>query len=186
MKFKNNYYIMRHGEARSNVRQIISSWPEKFYNPLTAKGKKAVEQSAEKIKEKNIDLIFCSPVLRTKQTAEIVGNIIDIKPVMAIDLMEQDVGVFNGKPFATLKSFFGAKEHKRFNKRPENGETYVEIQERMVNFLKKTDENFKRKNILIVSHELPLVLLDCAVKEIKNEEFYVRREKIEKAEFRKL
>ena len=82
MKLKNKYYIMRHGQALSNVRALCSSWPEKFHNPLTKIGREAVKASAEKLKKSGrcVDLIFASPLLRAKQTALIVGKIFKVKP----------------------------------------------------------------------------------------------------------
>jgi len=52
--------------------------------------------------------------------------------------------------------------------------------------LKSIDKKYNRKNILIVSHQLPILLLDCAVKKIPNKNFYLEREKINIAELRKL
>ena len=63
MKLRNKYYIMRHGQAISNVKALCSSWPETFYNPLTKTGRETVEESAWKLMGKNIDLIFASPLL---------------------------------------------------------------------------------------------------------------------------
>ena len=74
----------------------------------------------------------------------------------------------------------------RFKLRPPKGETYIEIEKRMLKFLKSTDKKYKNKTILIVSHELPLLFLDCAVKGIKNSDFYVSRKKISTAEEREL
>jgi isoleucyl-tRNA synthetase len=85
-----------------------------------------------------------------------------------------------------LSKFFGEKNLKRFTLRPKTGETYIEIKNRMASCLKDIDKNYKNKNILIVSHELPLLLLDCAVKGISNKGFYLEREKINIAELRKL
>ena len=75
---------------------------------------------------------------------------------------------------------------RRFKIKPKNGESYVEIEKRMVNFLRKIDKKYKGKIILFVSHELPLLLLDCAVKGILNKDFYNKREKINTAEITKL
>ena len=74
MKLKNKYYVLRHGEAVSNVKSINSSWPEKFRNPITRKGREQVKKSLKKLKNKNIDIIFYSDLLRTKQTAEVAAK----------------------------------------------------------------------------------------------------------------
>ena len=80
MKLNNKYYLLRHGEALSNVKNICSSWPETFYNPLTKVGRETIKGIAEKLKNEKVDLIFYSPVLRTKQTADILGASLHIKP----------------------------------------------------------------------------------------------------------
>lgn len=182
----NKYYIMRHGQAVSNVKDIISCWPEKFNNPLTKIGRGQVKETIQKIKETKIDYIFASDILRTKQTAELVGKALKIKPKFDKRLRELNVGSFNGIAFEKLKDFYGEKGYRRFKLKPRNGETYIDIQKRMVSFLRDIDKKHKDKNILIVSHELPLILLDVAVKRIPNKNFYKKREKVNTAEFKDL
>ncbi len=149
---------MRHGQATSNVRAVCSCWPEKFKNPLTKLGKEMVKESAEKLRDKNIDLIFASPLLRTKQTAEIAGKLLKIKPKYDKRLKEIGFGIFNGESLEKMWKYFKT-ESERIRQRPPKGETYPEISERMMSFLKDTDKKYKNKNILIVSHEGPLFLL---------------------------
>ena len=186
MKLHNKYYIMRHGQAVSNVKNIVSCWPEKFKNPLTSLGREKVEESAKKIIGKNIDLIFSSDLLRTKQTAEIVGKFLGIKPIFDKRLREQNSGVFNGESFQNLKHFFGERGLRRFKIKPQKGETYIDIKKRMVNFLKSTDKKYRSKNILIVSHGKPIDLLEAAVRGISNKDFYNNRIYISVAEVQKL
>ena len=102
MKLKNKYYLLRHGEAVSNVKSIVSSWPEKFKNPLTGAGRKIVRQVAKKLKDKNIDLIFASDLLRTRQTAEIVGKALKLDLTFDARLREISFGALNGRPSEEL------------------------------------------------------------------------------------
>src|SRR3989344_2240901 len=168
MKLNNKYYILRHGEALSNVKDIVSSWPEKFNNHLTKKGREMIKESAQQLKNTcaeqglSINLIFTSPLLRTKQTAEIVGEALKIKPKIDKRLREVGFGKLSNGPIDTLWNFF-KNEEERIKKRPPKGETYVEILDRLINFLKDTDKKYKNKNILIISHEGPLVLLEGKV-----------------------
>jgi broad specificity phosphatase PhoE len=162
MKLKNKYYILRHGEALSNVRDIVSSWPEKFENHLTNKGKKTIKESAEKLKDKNINLIFSSDLLRTRQTAEIVGKKLKIKPKLDKRLREINFGVFSGGSIEKMWNYFKGEEE-RIKKAPAKGESYPKILKRMMSFLKDTDKKYKGKNILIISHEGPLFLLQGKV-----------------------
>ncbi len=80
MKLKNKYFLMRHGQALSNVKNLISCWPEAFYNGLTPKGRLEVEKAVKSLKNKNIDLIFSSDLLRTKQTAEMIAKELKLSP----------------------------------------------------------------------------------------------------------
>jgi len=194
MKLNNKYYILRHGEALSNVKDIVSSWPEKFNNHLTKKGREMIKESAQQLKNtcaeqgRSINLIFTSPLLRTKQTAEIVGEALKIKPKIDKRLREVGFGKLSNGPIDTLWNFF-KNEEERIKKRPPKGETYVEILDRLVNFLKDTDKKYKNKNILIISHEGPLVLLEGKVMGLSLKETikkFPSEKRIHKGEIREL
>jgi len=163
MKLNNKYYILRHGEAVSNIKQITSSWPEKFENPLTERGIEMIKESAEKLMDKNIDLIFSSDLLRTKQTAEIVSKALKIEPEFDKRLREVNFGIFNSKPITNLDIYFKKEEERIFRNMPK-GETYKKVLERIYDFLKDTDKKYKGRNILIISHECPLWILESKVR----------------------
>ncbi len=190
MKYNNNYYILRHGESLSNVKYIHSSWPEKFYFPLTDKGKKEVKVSAKILKSKKIDLIFSSDILRTKQTADIVSKELNLKIEYDKRLREVDVGIFNGKTVEEfMKSFPKEQKNERFKKKPEGGETHNNVRNRMNDFLKDKDKKYKGKNILIISHQLPLTLIESIAKNIPNLQvfkIFVESKMIKTGELRKI
>ncbi len=162
MKLHNHYYILRHGEALSNVNQVCSSWPETFENPLTEHGKEMATAAAKTLQDKNIDLIFASDVLRAKQTAEIVGKALGIQPTFDKRLREIGFGVLNGHPITDLDINF-SDETRRINHCMPEGETYMQVLKRAYDFLKETDKKYQGKNILIVSHEGPLWMLEAKV-----------------------
>jgi isoleucyl-tRNA synthetase len=57
----NEYFIMRHGEADSNVLNIVSSAPEKAEIKLTKKRRVPGTQGGESAQEEKLDLIISSP-----------------------------------------------------------------------------------------------------------------------------
>ncbi|MDO8590080.1 MAG: class I tRNA ligase family protein [bacterium] len=65
----NKYFVMRHGEAESNAKNVLDLVGDPD-NHLTDKGKK----EAEKINGTKFDLIFSSPFLRARETAEIIAK----------------------------------------------------------------------------------------------------------------
>ena len=187
-KYNNKYYILRHGESTANRKKIISCWPEIIPSPLTKKGRGQIKIAAKKLKNKKIDLIFSSDLLRTRQTAEIVGKELKIKSRYDKRLREYNVGIFNGKTIEEFKKFLPIGI-KRFKIKPPKGETYIDIRKRMYNFLKEADKKYSDKNILIISHQLPLTLLEGKIKGFSNKEIirkYSKAKKMKTGELRKL
>jgi len=182
---KNNYFLLRHGESFSNVRNIVSCFPEKLVFPLTEKGKKQIKKASKELKD--IDLFFSSDILRTVQTSEIIERKLEISPKYDKRLREYNVGELNGKSIEKLRNFFNSEEE-RFIKNPPGGETYLEISKRINDFLKELEENYSDKNILVVSHQLTLTFLESVIRGIKKEEIlkkYPSEKRIKKGEIRK-
>lgn len=162
MKLNNKYYILRHGEALSNVKNIVSSWPEKFRNPLTANGARQIKESANKIKNKNINLIFSSDLLRTKQTAEIIGKKLKLTPKFDKRLREVGFGSLNSRPAEEL--IYLSFEKERLTRSFKGSETYGSVLKRVYAFLKYLEKKYEGKNIFIISHQCPLWILENKVK----------------------
>lgn len=196
MKFKNKYFLMRHGQAISNVKRMCSCRPEKFKNPLTEFGQEMTRESAEKLKEKldeqgqTIDLIFCSPLQRTKETAQIAGKILNnnLKIKVDVRLREVGFGIFNGKNLQLMWKNF-EKEEDRIKGRPPRGESYEEILKRMMAAVKDIEKKYKDRNVMLISHEGPLFLLQGKFEGLSIEQTikkYTLEKRIHKAEIRKI
>jgi len=192
---KNTYYILRHGESKKNKLNIVSSWPEKKPMPLTKKGISDIKKVAKALKKEHIDLIFASDLLRTQQTAEIIGKEISIKPVFEKRIRENDMGVLNGKHIDELGKMYGKEgetplEHylRRFDNAVSKAETWKAVQKRLGDFVKEMEEKYEEKNILIVSHELPLTLFETIGKGFSRKEIVDFRmtNAIQTGEWRKL
>jgi len=191
----NTLYVLRHGESLRQKTHRMSSWPEKTRVPLTPNGRKDIEKLAKNLKKKRIDYIFSSDLLRTKQTAEILGKELTIKPVFDKRLREVDVGALNGKHIREIGRVWGKKgetnlEHylRRFEEPLPKGESWVDVRRRMVDFVREIEKRYKGKTVLLVSHELPISLLETALAGFSREETIACREKnrIEPGEMRVL
>jgi len=161
MKQRNTYTLMRHGEAESNVKNIISGVCADPHH-LTEKGKKQVLSTAKELKKgKAIDLIYASPFLRTHETAEIVAKTLGYdsqKIILDERLSEINSGVFDCGPIENYRAYFSSLEEK-FVKRPENGENLLDVRARVMTFLDEIDRKHEGKNILIVTHEYDIWML---------------------------
>jgi len=157
----NRYFILRHGEADSNVFGTVSSSPEKAEIDLTPRGLNQSRKAAAVLKQKKLDLIFSSPIRRTRETAEIVGAATGAPVAYDNRIIEFNVGKFNGRPEKEVLEFIVSQED-RFAAVPEGGESLNAIRARMMGFFRELDEKYKGKRILIVSHAEPLWLLEGA------------------------
>lgn len=162
-KAKNTYYVCRHGEAENNTKMVISS---KETNPhhLTENGKQQATEAGKWLSDKKIDLIISSQFLRTKETAEIIAKNIGLdksKIIFDSKLKELNAGVWDGKPFNDFVKSFSLNN--RFIETPEGGENYIDIKKRVGDAIYEYEKKYEGKNILIVSHDTPIFLLQSVV-----------------------
>jgi len=174
---KNKFLVVRHGEAESNVLGILSSNP-KVNHHLTEKGKEQAKDAVKNFGKEKIDIIYCSPFVRTRETAEIIAEQIGYpkeKIVFDERLHEIYVGVLDGKPDAEYQAFFESRDAK-FWKTPEGGENYTTVKNRMTDFLYDINSKNENKNILIVSHNTPIWLMFGGASGMTPEQLMAMRE----------
>ncbi len=175
-KSGNNYFVARHGEAKSNVRKIIDSGLDK-HNNLTEKGISEVRDSIEKLKNEKFDFIFCSPILRTKETALNISEILGFdKNQIIFDerLLEIQVGNLDGKNTEEYFKFIESVPD-YFSTVFPNGESRLDVHKRVGNFIYELEEKYSNKKILIISHGDPtralfLIAKGCIKEKIKEQE----------------
>jgi len=170
-KSSNTYTLMRHGIAENNTKNIISAKKENPHH-LTAEGEKEVERAGRTIRHKKIDYIYASPFLRTKETAYIIQKTLGLSSQQIIfdeRLSEINAGDFNLRHVNEYHTYFNSPQEK-FIKRPPNGESAVEVKKRVGDFLYDIDAKHNGKNILVITHEYPIWLLECVCNGYTDEE----------------
>ena len=168
-KLKNSYFVMRHGEAMTNMRAINSSSDAKTFG-LTLAGRAQIERSAAKLRKEKIDLIISSPLARTRESAEIIAKTLEKTPVtFDARLLEIDFGALEGKPISEYRDFFHSLRE-RFSQAPAGGETLNEVRQRMFEFFRDVERRHEGKTILIVGHGDPLWMLLTGALGLSNEE----------------
>ncbi len=173
----NNYYLMRHGYSLRNEKGIASSFPEKIPCPLTEEGRKQVLETSKELKKKNLDIIFSSDLQRTKETSEIVSKETGADLKFDERLREVDAGDFNGKTIKEIKDYFNKDNNDFFDQKTPEGESYRMVRKRMHSFFIDINEKYKDKNILIVSHRLPLLLMAFSTEGVSDDKFSEFEEK---------
>lgn len=152
-KSGNTYLFMRHGESEHNVKGILSS--DRAIGGLTEKGREQVRDTLKRFGPMP-ELIFSSPYLRTRETAEQIAEYFGIaKADIAYDerLVEFSFGAYEEKP---IREFVAWRLSHGYADRPGNGESYQDAKRRFGTFLYDLEANHANKRILVVTHGIGL------------------------------
>ncbi len=165
---KNTYYVMRHGQSIANTKSLLDTTGDPT-NHLTEDGKAGVRVTAEQLKKEGIDMIFVSPFLRTKETAEIVSEIIGCKEVhQDIRLREFEMGIYDGKTIGEFLQDYGIT-YLQLDTRIGGGETHRDMMNRTMQMIGDLESKYSGKKILVITHGGPGRML-IAGAELRTEE----------------
>ncbi len=159
-KSGNTYFVMRHGESLANVEDVMSTTAKTaMKHPLTEVGRAQAKAGAQTlVTAGGVDIIITSPLLRTKETAEIVADELGLARSAIITderFFEKSAGIFDGKPIAEYSMFFSGTSD-RFSLAPEGGETGEQVRHRVGAALYDLEKQYTNTRILIVSHKNPV------------------------------
>ena len=162
-------YFVRHGESEANILGEFSNRGTK--HGLTERGRSQVERLCQEIANVDFEALFCSPLLRAVQTAEIISDRLGLPYTVAPALTEYDTGVLEGTAAAegwqrydvVLRDWL---LYHRWESRIEGGESFTDIKNRFLPFIEDVIGRYGKKNgaVLLIGHGgtykcmLPLVL----------------------------
>jgi broad specificity phosphatase PhoE len=146
-------YLIRHGETTGDLENRFGG---DYDDQLTENGKKQAQKLAKQLQDKDIEIIFASPRIRAKETAEEVSKVLHIPIEIIEDLKERNnYGVLTSltKEEAKIKhpiDFAKIAKDKTYHDVTDS-ESYQQIKERVV----KVFNEILLKNhqvIAIISH----------------------------------
>lgn len=148
-----NWYFVRHGEIAANIRKIYAG---QSHERLTEKGRRQAREMAATLMNLGMDEIYCSPVARAVETAEIIGAILGKKPILAEAFRELALGPWEGKSETEVERDFPA-EWQIWNTRPaelvlEERETLRELLHRVLRGLELIQAQSGHRSVLVVTH----------------------------------
>ena len=158
-------YITRHGETKRNKEQRVLGRTD---DPLSEKGLAQAAELAEKMKDIEIDMIFVSPLSRARQTAQAVGDVKDLIPIVDERLIETNFGDFEGVDRWCEEYQNAKRDH--FKRYP-NGESYFDMAYRIYNFMFEIKDKYPDKKVLVVSHGGVCRIICNYFRDMENEEF---------------
>jgi isoleucyl-tRNA synthetase len=152
-KSGNRYFAMRHGfgQHMENGGSMHSLDHDSYH--LTEEGKNEVSKSAHMLHENKITKIFCSPLIRTKETARITAEHIGINPdqiIVDTRLREYDFGDLEGMSYSDFAKY--RDENLDAYDEKFGGSSLLETKKRFGEFLYEIESKYQNENILIVTH----------------------------------
>jgi probable phosphoglycerate mutase len=88
------FLFLRHGETEHNRLGLVAGASD---IPLNASGQAQARAAAQKLVLSGIDAIWCSPLLRARDTAACVAAALGLQPVFVPQLAERNWGELEGK-----------------------------------------------------------------------------------------
>lgn len=173
-----NFYIFRHGQSSYNVEGKIQGHTNN--SVLTDRGIDQAYATADRLKNKDVEIVISSPLRRAKQTGNIVSKVIQAPLQFDERFTEVNVGVAEGLHYTQAMEQFGDlykkwRSSKTFDEdiHFEEGETKRQVRQRVFSALEQYAQS-KYKNIAISGHGITLAetlhALDIDKDEVDNGE----------------
>lgn len=145
-----SFYFLRHGQTRWNVEGRFQGHTD---IPLNELGLAQARDAAKILARCPVDLIVASPLIRARETAEIVAEHIR-KPLQFDDeLRERHFGRFEGLVVNDVKAQLGVQPHERLVRHlPADAEQWHETGARTVRVLGKWLDRHPDMMLLFVTH----------------------------------
>lgn len=164
-------YFVRHGESEANVLRVISN--RDLPHPLTEKGKTQAATLAQKLAAANVRKIYASPILRARQTGEILARALHVPLELAAALREPDCGIAEGRGDETAWEWHRQIMQtwlieENFDARIQDGESFNETRARFVPFVQQVVAQNQNGDgdVALIAHGgiflllLPLVMIN--------------------------
>ena len=159
-------FLVRHGEV-FNPKQIIYGKIPGYF--LSDKGCQDIKNTAEKLGENGpFELIYASPMDRTRQSAEIISSIVGSTIEVEPRITETDVGSFQGEPFTKLPTDYFSDASEEYGI-----ESPKVVLNRMVSWFEEVRKKHAGRNLIAISHRDPIGALmnelnKTATKKVEN------------------
>lgn len=150
MAVKITYFV--HGTTTDNEKDLATGW---LPGELSAKGREQAIKLGELTADRKFDVVFCSDLKRAVDSAELgFGGRYNI--VEDPRLRECNYGDWNG----TSATRFKSKMEDYVDESFPNGESYLDVERRVGDFLEFLKNNYAGKNVAIVAHQGPQLALE--------------------------
>ena len=150
-------YMVRHGESEGNKRRVFLGHSDLG---LSEKGKLQAEKTAEYLSKIHADVIYSSDLSRAYETGLPTAKIKKLDIIKSERLREIFAGKWENQGYEYLFEKY-AEDYGRFrndigNARCTDGESVRELQERIVDEIKRIVSEHQGESIFIFTHATPI------------------------------
>lgn len=148
-------YIVRHGLVPSNQQKVING--QSRDEVLVPEGIEDIKQALQNIPS-TVSRIYASNMLRTKQTADILNETLQLPITYHPELREVHFGDLNGKSWKDHEVTYGPELqesyiNQTYDFNPYNGESVIDVENRVMSILNEIKSNHAPdEEVLIVAH----------------------------------
>ncbi len=145
--------IVRHGQTSANLDGV---WHGSTNTPLTDHGRHQAAAAAAYIEANHrpVAHVYASPLDRARHTAEHIARTLGLTPQLDPELVEYDLGDWEGLSFQTLyedrRLFHNMKSDPHY--RPHGGESPLQVGERLVGAFRRIAGRHPGERVVVVSH----------------------------------
>lgn len=168
------FLLVRHGEAEHNVMAIVSSFPETRERHLTVRGREQIALLAESLKKnsESINMIFHSPLARTRETAEILGEALGVPLREDSRLRETDFGIYNERSIREFHERYPQKMVRFETDGSDGVESFSLERSRVAQFCRDALSEFRGSVVAVVSHADTIQVLYGVLKRLSLDETF--------------
>jgi len=151
-------YLVRHGATEANERVPYILQGNSIDLALSPRGERQAQELAGFLRRFPIARVYTSALRRARQTAEAIGKSLALAPLVADDLYECNVGVWEGLDWGAISQRYPA-EHRRFVDNPADnpylgGESYGHVLRRSRPVIDRLIAQHSGESIVVVGHNV--------------------------------
>jgi len=150
--------LVRHGQTDANAAGLLLGRTDP---PLNDAGRAQAAAVAARVAPYGPERIITSPLLRTVQTAEVIGAACGLTVAIEDRLVEVDYGEYDGLPFAELPSDLVHRWRTEADFAPPGGESLESVGVRMAVLGAEILADLGKAPVVAVSHVSPIKAAVC-------------------------
>jgi probable phosphoglycerate mutase len=152
--------LIRHARTQWNMEKKIQGRANTVLSP---EGMRDVARWGDILKPETYDLILSSPMIRTRQTSQILSEVLGVDIFYDADLREQDFGAWEGRRLTDIRKQtpgeIELQESRGWAFCPPGGESRTRVLKRVLRAMQTAVEAFAKNKVLVVTHSSVMKIL---------------------------